>query len=214
MLRFVRFIFPLVLVCLTATTTHGGIINFDFAVTGGATNQAGADLDGLATGTTSVTANGITVTLTAIASSGVFNQTGDPNFGINADPSGDLTDAFDNGAGVTEEIGFFLTSSSPAIVEFVSIDLDRLTVAGEAASLVFAGGSTFTVTPDNTTGGLFTLDAPETVTSDQLVTFGFLSGGGFGLERITLNVTAIPEPSSAIMLMMCAVFGTVRRRRR
>lgn len=178
--------------------------------------MAGSDLDDEANGTTTVTTGGITVTLSAVANTGTFNLLSGPDFGINAPGGDDESDAFDNGSGTDPEAMLFsFSTSAPATIDFVSIDFDRITAGGlDDASLAFGGGSSFNITSVNSTGGLFTLPTAESVASDQLIILSWVAGNGFGLEQITLDVTAVPEPSSAIMLLVCGLMGMGQRRKR
>lgn len=159
--------------------------------------QAQADFDNLASGST--IAGGLT--LTATASSGTFNSTPAAGFGINAMPSGDITNQFDNQSTDGAE---FMTFSFNQNVDFVSIELTEfgddeafLTIAGITTiigsnSFIFASGTTLAANTD--------------------ATFGFHSGNGF--ELASLIVAVVPEPRTYALLSGCCVLAAVVLRRR
>jgi hypothetical protein len=159
--------------------------------------QAQADFDDLASGST--ISGGLT--LTAAASSGTFNSTPAGGFGINAMPSGDITNLFDNQSIDGAE---FMTFSFNQNVDFVSIELTEfgadeafLTIAGittiiGSSSFIFASGTTLAANTD--------------------ATFGFQSGNGFELS--SLVVTVVPEPGTYALLSGCCALVVAMLRRR
>ena len=159
--------------------------------------QAQADFDDLASGST--ISGGLT--LTAAASSGTFNSTPAGGFGINAMPSGDITNLFDNQSTDGAE---FMTFSFNQNVDFVSIELTKfgddeafLTIAGITTiigsnSFIFASGTTLAANTD--------------------ATFGFHSGNGF--ELASLVVTVVPEPRTYALLSGCCALAVAMLRRR
>lgn len=195
------------------------MVVFEFAVPGG-TNQAGIDLNMPNTNTSVVNGTGFTVTLTASANQGSFNFTStSPNFGIDSPGTlgaGEIGDGFDTlGNGVPDIATFSFTTSAPATINFVSIDLDRLTEDGEVGSLDVGDGSPLSLTPDNDlAGGVFSIN--RSISPGQQITLSHVSGGGFGLEAITLDVvlTAVPEPTSLLLFgSLMTGFGLRRKRR-
>lgn len=198
------------------------MVVFEFAVPGG-TNQAGIDLDASDNNTPMVSGTGFTVTLTASAPQGSFNLNGlggSPasavDFGVNGNGGGDTTDAFDaDSSGVSDFAIFSFTTSAPATINFVSIDLDRLTEDGEVGSLDVGDDTPLSLTPDNDLGsGVFSVD--RVIAPGQQITLSHVSGGGFGLEAITLDVvlTAVPEPTSLLLFgSLMTGFGLRRKRR-
>jgi hypothetical protein len=159
--------------------------------------QAQADFDDLASGST--ISGGLT--LTAAASSGTFNSTPAGGFGINAMPSGDITNLFDNQSIDGAE---FMTFSFNQNVDFVSIELTEfgadeafLTIAGittiiGSSSFIFASGTTLAANTD--------------------ATFGFQSGNGFELS--SLVVAVVPEPGTYALLSGCCALVVAMLRRR
>jgi hypothetical protein len=224
--KHLRFLLAVICVAIATANLNAGLVTFDFAITtSGAANLAGSDLDDVAdglTGTTTVTtSDGNVITLTATPNGGRFNRTGTSgdsslNFGINASGGDDDSDAFDGGEG-PESMTFSFTSSSPATIEFVSIDFDRLGT-DDVATLAFAGGSDFSINNSAADGSdLFTLATEESLSQGQSITLAHEAGGGFGLEQIKLNVTtstAVPEPSSLLMFGTALVSILMPRKRR
>ena len=168
-------------------------VNFDFE------GNTGAFFDDLATGSFAVDG----LTLTASASSGTFNLTGD-GFGINATGSGDDTDAIDAGSISGAESMVFSFDVAGA---FNFIDFDRITPSGgDTLDLIFDGGPSFSLDANILDGAdVFTFS--ESFTSGQNITLLWTGGNGFGLENI--NVTPIPEPSTYAMVLGFFVIGLV-----
>ncbi|MCR9197865.1 MAG: PEP-CTERM sorting domain-containing protein [Planctomycetaceae bacterium] len=202
-------LFALAAFATFAAAAPAEIITFDFEGT------AGTDLDGLATGSTSVTSGGITLTLTATSSmDGVFNLTGTGGFGVNTAGGGDDTDAFDGQSG-TESLTFTISSNvALSDLSLVSLEFDRFTGNTDDAGAITADGNFL----GGFAGGIF--DDDDLNGSNQLALnesgfststeFVLLHAGtittemerGFGLEFITFDATAtaIPEPGSFLML--------------
>lgn len=210
------FIYFTLLLLIFART---GRADFVFEFADNATNQAGSDLDGLHTGTTSITMDGITVTMDATASSGaqgdhLFNQNGPATvFGIDVPGIGDPPDRpaqFDEGDGA-ESMTFSFTASVPVTFHFEHIQFGLFTsVPMDAASLDFDGGSSFALSNSTNVNniGLFNFNGtPESFMSGQDITLAWTGGNGFSVETFKLNVAAIPEPSSFLMagLLACLV---------
>ena len=190
-------------------------MNFNFL------GQAGSDLDGNSVSATSLTVDGITLTLNAgvvvDGSAGVFNQTAD-NFGINANETGDETDAIDGALGF-ESIVFSVTSSvALSSLTLDAFNFDRITPdttsdGVDAGSLVFTGGSTLNFS-SGTVSGSDVLTVGESITTGQQFTLSHVAGNGFGLEDVTFTAVAVPEPSSIVFLGLAGSYFVVRRRRR
>lgn len=221
--KHLRFLLAVICVAIATANLNAGLVTFDFAITtSGAANLAGSDLDDVAdglTGTTTVTtSDGNVITLTATPNGGRFNRNGtsgsDLDFGIDASGADDVSDAFDGGE-VPESMTFSFTSSLPATIEFVSINFDRLGT-DDAARLAFAGGSNFTIN-NSAANSSDEFMLAESLSQGQSITLSHVAGGGFGLEQITLDVTAstaVPEPSSLLMFGTALVSVLVPRKRR
>ncbi len=207
-----------VFVFVNIGAVSANLVTFDFATGSG---LAGADLDNQHSGSTSVVdgISGVTLTLTATAGSGggsdVFNQTGTSslNFGINAFGSGDDTDAIDAGTGSSEFATFSFSASQPVSFVFISIDFDRFTSGGnDEGSLVFSGGSTINFDSSSATNPL---SVNEVFASGQVITLSHVAGNGFGIEQITIDITAVPEPSAFLFGgLICGVLGLNYSRQR
>jgi hypothetical protein len=157
------------------------------------------------------TLNGIT--LSAGTDFGDFNLT-NSGFGPDQAGSADDSDTFDTGNGNESMVFSFDTAGT-----FNSIDFALLNDTPEFAVLSFAGGSTFNLTdgPSSTiavSGNDFFGGVNESFTSGQLVTLSISGGSDFTLENFT--VTAIPEPSTIVLVAMTglAAIGILRRQRK
>ena len=159
--------------------------------------QAQADFDDLASGST--ISGGLT--LTAAASSGTFNSTTSGGFGINAMPSGDITNLFDNQSTDGAE---FLTFSFNQNVDFVSIELTEF--GADEAFLTIAGITT--IIGSNS----FIFASGTTLAANTDATFGFHSGNGF--ELASLVVAVVPEPRTYALLSGCCALAVAMLRRR
>lgn len=212
-------LFSVFIVIVFVNHANADLVTFDFDDSG--LEQAGIDLDNLHMGTVSVgdAMTGATITLhaTAGATAGTdfFNKT-TGGFGINASGSGDDTDAFDDGAGSSEFMTFWFTSSIPVQLTFTSIDFDRLdgAFAEDGGEIEFTGGSTLPF-DDSATDGNDLLIVNESILAGQEITLSHISGAGFGLEQITLNVQAIPEAGSVLFgTLVCGIMGLTYAGRR
>jgi hypothetical protein len=159
--------------------------------------QAQANFDDLESGST--TSGGLT--LTATASSGTFNSTPAGGFGINAMPSDDITNQFDNQSTDGAE---FMTFSFNQNVDFVSIELTEF--GADEAFLTIAGITT--IIGSNS----FIFASGTTLAANTDATFGFHSGNGF--ELASLVVTVVPEPRTYALLSGCCALAAVMLRRR
>ena len=159
--------------------------------------QAQADFDDLASGST--ISGGLT--LTAAASSGTFNSTTSGGFGINAMPSGDITNLFDNQSTDGAE---FMTFSFNQNVDFVSIELTKF--GADEAFLTIAGITT--IIGSNS----FIFASGTTLAANTDATFGYHSGNGF--ELASLVVTVVPEPRTYALLSGCCALAVAMLRRR
>ena len=159
--------------------------------------QAQADFDDLASGST--ISGGLT--LTAAASSGTFNSTTSGGFGINAMPSGDITNLFDNQSTDGAE---FMTFSFNQNVDFVSIELTEF--GADEAFLTIAGITT--IIGSNS----FIFASGTTLAANTDATFGFHSGNGF--ELASLVVAVVPEPGTYALLSGCCALAVAMLRRR
>lgn len=211
----------LVVLFLALTQFVSGQITFDFFESGAGTIGAGADLDGVSSGTSS--AGGVILTAEAfqngVSTGTVFNGTSS-SFGINAVGSDD-SDAFDNdlGAGNADLMQFSFNTGGT----FESIDLRGITsnVSNAEAVLSFTGGGTFDLfggsgNESNGTSDIYTIS--ETFASNQLITLT-VSGSAplntsFGLDGFTISTSAIPEPSTYALIFGGVALGLVVWKRR
>lgn len=226
--RFLGFVFAAVLgACYSETSAE--IIVFDFESATG----AGFDLDALSSGATVSSSGGISITLTATANGGVFNQVGSGasrSFGINAPGGADDSDAFDGGA-VPESMSFTVSSNVPlSDLTLVSFEFDRFgnsadDVGAVTRNNIFLGGfvGDLFVNSDLVGNNVLELNESGILSTDSI---SLLHAGsqlvastqGFGLEYITFNATAsaaaVPEPSSIGFLIASGVGVLAYRRRR
>lgn len=194
--------------------TRAEFVVFDFHDVTGA---SGMDLDELESGTSA--AMGMVLSASTSFVGDKFNYTSSGGFGINSENTGDDTDAFDLRAGTNtpEMMTFsFAPTSGSVMITFESIKFDRFDVVGnDMGSLAHLGGgfTTFNF-------GDADLDSDNVLLVQQAIAAGdtlrlaYVGGNGFGLESITLNVTAVPEPSLAITLNLLFAFALAMRRRR
>ena len=199
---------------LSTTLSFAGLITFDFVDFG--SGQAGIDLDGLETGTTAATDGILTLTMTALAEGtggggDVFNQTS-TLFGINASGGNDVTDAFDDGSGVSEYMVF--SFDLPGII--VSMDFEGFTGSGQtgedAAFLDFQNSARIDFhddSMDNQSTDYLTVN--RSYVAGEEITLGWSDGNGYGLQQITVDV--VPEPSTMALFGLGAALVTLSRRR-
>lgn len=202
---------PLLSLAFVCQSASAEIITFDFE------GAAGMDLDGLTSGTTSITsAGGITLTLTADAIGGSFNlnsPTSGNVFGINNPSGNDDADAFDNGGTATEGMTFTIESNvSLANLSLTSIDFDRFN-SGDSGSIAkgssFLGGFAIGIFDVDDLDGadLLTFSPPESgILSTDILTLSNVTGG-WGLEAITFEATAAAVPEPQTLLLLSTGFG-------
>ena len=204
---------------LPCQTSVADIISFDFVSMIG----AGNDLDGLASGATASSNGGITLTMTATASTGVFNRTG-TGFGIDAPagPPNDDTDAFDDGAGIPEIMTFSVASNVPlSNLTLVSMEFDRFTAAGNDRFSIARDG---VLTSGGALNDGFYRDGDLDGSNVLILNISGLSAastldlihaeGAFGLENIVFDATPVPEPGHAAALASVGLLLVAQRRRK
>lgn len=193
-----KILFLKIAICLTAAQTCKADL-IDFVL--GSSLNGNPSIDGLSLGT--LTVSGVTATFSA--SSGTLNATA-TNFGVNASPSGDITDQIDAGsADGSESITIWFDQS----VIFQSLSLSSYST-GEQALLNIAGAN-FDL-PAMTAGlDFYTFSNNNSVALGQTVVLSHLSGNGFSFE--SFQVSTVPEPRSVFSLTFSPVFYFFRRRR-
>jgi len=186
-------LYAAVFVCLLVSLSQssGAVITFDML--------SGGDVDSL-DGTASGTAVKDGLSLTASANTGVLNCTS-ISFGINASGTGDDTDEFDNGAGMSEIMTFRFDSD----VVLVSIDFFSLG-SGDTADLSSADSFNLGIYDGLPTDPFEVNQAIAAGTDVELAR----TGGSFGIHSITVDV--IPEPATASLC--CLALGILVKRRR
>jgi len=138
----------------------------------------GVDVDGLASGSTTV--GGITATLTA--NSGELNQSGN-GFGVNTLPgAGDDPDALDGVLG-TETITLTFNVN-------VFLDQIQLSVlsAGEEGSIAIAGGVPISLTDTGVGNDEFNFNSNNTVLTSESIVLSWVSGNGFSFDDFTVSL--------------------------
>ena len=215
-------LFLTLLVCLPPAG-RAELITFAFADQSG--SLAGLALDGLSNGVVVASGTTFDVTMSAAAGSSVsgdrFNLTGSPNFGINASAAGDVTDAFDAGAGTSEFMELSFTASIPASFELIELDFDRISGTGEpgedAGLLSFANGMALEFSGQSVDAtDLFVVGVGFAAT--ETLRLAHVDGNGFGLERLVLDVrpepaTTVPEASSLSLLGLGTAILYLKRQR-
>ncbi|TWT80127.1 hypothetical protein CA13_15400 [Planctomycetes bacterium CA13] len=208
----------LVVLMVTAEHANAAFVVFDFRNTSAG---AGNDLDGKASESTSITIDGVTLTLSAEAfvdgiNSGThkFNQTSS-SFGIDANGSGDDTDTFDGGLGV-ESARFSISSSNVPLssLELTEIKFNLFT-DGDIGSLQINGTPT-SLFDDDDLSNTNVLSVNQLMAVGQTFDVGYSAGNGFGLESMSFQATtmAVPEPSTLAFVGLASLFGFAVSRKR
>lgn len=214
------------LLVIGTTATHAAEVTYHFA-DGIDNDVAGVDLGGDGSsgeiqiaegevGSTAVTQGGLTVTMYAtphIAGelAGQFNHnTGD--FGIDSEGT-DTSDAFDySGGDGTESMEFWFDHPGT----LVSMDFDRLE-NDESLTLALDDGPAVNYSGADTDSSDLLNDINLDFAQGQHITLSPAADTGtdyFGLESITLNATAIPEPSVLALLSLALTALSLIRRPR
>lgn len=193
---------PLLGVFLALLMTQAGygvgqLVTWDFE------NETGLALDGLEFGFSEVSS----VRLDVSAIGGKFNVTGS-GFGIDS-PGSDDSDAFD---GIIAPEGLQFSFSAPGTLK--NLKFDRFT---ESA------GDSFGLTLGSNPKALFTksdLDASNSLLLDYTFSAGEMfsltweSGNGFGLETLSAEMSAVPEPEHYALIASGGLMGFAWFRRR
>ena len=175
----------------------GQLVTWDFE------NETGVALDGLEFGFSEVSS----VRLDVSAIGGKFNVTGS-GFGIDA-PGSDDSDAFD---GIIAPEGLQFSFSTPGTLK--NLKFDRFT---ESA------GDSFGLTLGSNPKALFTksdLDSSNNLLLDYTFSAGEMfsltweSGNGFGLETLSAEMSAVPEPEHYALIAAGGLMGFAWFRRR
>lgn len=206
-------------VFLVVAHVVNGQITFSFH-DGNATIGSGLDLDELSSGTSLV--SGVTMTAEAfqgtVSAGTVFNGAG-TSFGINASGADTETQRFDNdlGVGNFEAMVFSFNSAGT----FQSIDLRYIADLSAEATLSFDGGSSFELfagSPNEFSASDDVYTITESFLAGQQITLAIsnsaTAGENFSLESFTINVSAIPEPSTYALIFGGLALGFVVWKRR
>jgi hypothetical protein len=141
-----------------------------------------------------LTQDGITATLTANV--GVLNTTSS-GFGVNHPLVGDPTDGID---------AFFGDHESVTLTFNQAVTLDQVVLSlftpsgGELASLTIDGFPTLTLIPMTPATDVYNFSTNNTVLVGQSIVLAHVAGNGFSFDSLT--VSAVPEPSAFIMLLV------------
>lgn len=130
------------------------------------------------------------ITLTAIASNGVFNRTS-AGFGINAEGAGDDTDTIDAGSGLVEFID---------IVFDVDVSLLGFAVSGLGASDIGAYSLDGLIT-EFSSSGFIDLGGVNLATGKKIAVH-HVDGNGFSLDSFTVQPYSAPEPPMVLLLCL------------
>ena len=146
-------------------------------------------------------------------SSGELNASGG-GFGVNAengfilDSPNDATAALDGDQG---EESFSITFSGPVSATLTSIDISGF-FGGDVGTINIGG------VENAIASGTDTVIPAHTELVGETLTIAFTggttgAGNGFSVDRLTFDVTAVPEPSSLALLSLAGL-GVLGRRRR
>ncbi|MCH2114152.1 MAG: hypothetical protein MK171_04490 [Pirellulales bacterium] len=174
---------------------------------GGATSTAGDALD--SSGLGSYTEAGITIA--AIASGGNVNSLS-TKMGVDA-PGSDDSDEIESS--FTEDLTFTITFGSLNVVlteiEFTGTGSQD---GGDAALLSINGSANLILETGATDFNGSTKEWTPNLTLSSGDTFKFAAQNKYGLEEMIIEVTAIPEPETAILLIMSMTGARSCRRNR
>jgi hypothetical protein len=142
----------------------------------------------------SLTQDGITASLTA--NIGVLNATMG-GFGVNHPTAGDPTDLVD---------AFFGDHETVTVTFNQAVTLDQVVLSlftpsgGELASLTIDGFPALTLVPMTAATDVYNFSANNTVLVGQSIVLAHVAGNGFSFDSFTIS--AVPEPSAFIMLLV------------
>jgi hypothetical protein len=191
-------------------TANAAIVTFNLrAPTSGGT--AGTTLNS----NSSVTIGGITLTVSAIGSAGpgsfsaITANAGVDSVGV----TGEETSRLDLG----EQLNFTVTFSD-LNVQLLSVDWNQMQGDTAADAAIFelnnTGQQSFytSVANFNGTTSLWSVIPPLTINSGDVLKFS--AADQVGLQQISFNANAVPEPSSLLLLSIGGgILGLTRRRR-
>ena len=155
-------------------------------------------LDGFPT--LSLTRDGITLTASTLA--GIFNRTS-TGFGVNADGSGDDTDALDGGTGVLESIDFIFDAD----VILAGFGVSGL---GSSDRGIYSINGLAPVTFSAT--GLYSL-GQALLPVGQPFSIQFSAGNGFSVDSLTVSAVEVSEPDSLWLALPLVCLLLIRRLR-
>jgi hypothetical protein len=200
-----RFVSGALGICLAlvAGNSWGAIVTFDLRSTSG---QAGA---AFRDGATSFSLGG--VTLSHMASPGSYFALAD-NGGVNTSESGNQRARIN--ASNAESVVFTISAiNSNIVLSNIDFNLVDGTTSADAAIVSINGAA-----PISLFTGITNFNGTTDVWSPNIQlasgsTIAISAASEIGLQGITFDVTAVPEPSSLALLTVCGVAGVIYRRR-
>jgi PEP-CTERM motif len=170
----------------------------------------------------SLTQGGLTATLFALPATFnepplrtlELNQTSS-SFGVNVAGTtcGGLEDSSLIDGGCTPE-SVAVTFNLPVRLDQIVLSLFTGGTTGDLASLTIDGFAPITLLPTPAATDIYNFSSNNTVPAGQAVVLGYLAGNGFSFDSFT--VTAVPEPTSLILLgigWLAMGIGALRRRK-
>ncbi len=183
-------------------TTNAAIISLTNT---GAAGELGDDLEGITSGgpfATGIAGLGISVTSVEADGTGEVLNPNSSSLGVNDGPTGDDTDQFDADSN-----------------ESVTFRFDQAVVVNNIDFVGFGGAEAFefdgiaiTGSDPNLSGSIFTFTTPYDIAANADFTLR-ATAGTIGIEAFDVTVTAVPEPSSMVVLGL-GTFVVFRQRRK
>jgi len=168
----------------------------------------------------SLTQGGLTATLFAVPTT--FNEPPQRTLELNQTSSSFGVNVANTTCGGLEDSSLIdggCTPESVRIIFNLPVRLDQIvlslyTPGSDSASLAIDGFAPTTLLPTPSASDIYNFSSNNTVPVGQSIVLGYLAGNGFSFDSFT--VTAVPEPTSLILLgigWLAMGIGALRRRK-